>query len=123
MPLSLVAILLLLLQVQSVFACEMIEHSGPVSECCCGEMIDGQTPDCGCCTVETGLSLKADFDSSEIPLPAAQYSLEQPDLHGPPDYRWPQTLAPPSSVHFITLSPSVASPGRLTWLATRRLRI
>lgn len=123
-PVSLAAILLLLLQVQSVFACEMMEHSGPVSECCCGEMIDGQVPGCDCCTVETELSLKADPDSGGgVPLPTDRYSLEQPYLHRSPDYRWPPILGPPSGAHPAIPSPAAARPGRLTWLSTLRLRI
>ncbi|MFC6633084.1 hypothetical protein [Microbulbifer taiwanensis] len=120
---ALAALLALLLQVQTVFACEMMEHSGPVSECCCGEMAPGQEADCGCCTLDTRVSLKAEAQDQQAALPAAQLALELPQLAAPPRAQWPPILAPPSAPVSIPAFKDPPHPGNRTWLATLRLRL
>lgn len=126
--LAAIALLALLLQVQTVFACEMMEYSGPVAECCCGDMADeslagGGQPECGCCTFDTRISFNAEAQERQPVLPGTQLALELPQLTGPPPSHWPPILAPPAPGQPTHTPSSPAHPGTLTYLATRRLRI
>ncbi|MGL6162385.1 hypothetical protein [Microbulbifer sp.] len=117
------ALLALLLQVQMVFACEMMEHSGPVSECCCDHMAPGgQEPDSDCCTLDSRISLKAEAQDQQAVLPAAQLALELPQLTAVPPGQWPP-IPPPLSTANPKSQSDPSHPGSRTWLVTLRLRI
>lgn len=123
MLISFAALLALLLQVQTVFACEMMERTGPVAECCCGHIEDGQeAPDCCCCTLQARLTLKADPQDDQAALPAAGFALELPQLAPPPNL-WPPIPPPPFERRLTDAGADPAFPGSRTWLATQRLRI
>ncbi|GAA5442890.1 hypothetical protein Misp06_01065 [Microbulbifer sp. NBRC 101763] len=120
---AMAALLLLMFQVQTVLACEMMDSPEPAAECCCDHLAKGSQSDEDCCEYDTQVSLKTSLDDHEVALTAAFLHLELPQLAPPPSYRWPQILAPPAeSPDFEPLS-SHASPGNRTWLETLRLRI
>ncbi len=121
----------LLFQVQTVFACQMVEsHRGLASDCCCEEMImpDGEgvmlADDGGCCDLESTLSLKgSDDDSASIlqvrllpdhPEALLAFVLVSLSL-------LPEPTAASSGLADFRDKPG--DPGSLTWLETRRLRV
>ncbi|WP_299587011.1 hypothetical protein [uncultured Microbulbifer sp.] len=118
------ALLLVMFQVQTVLACEMMESPEPAAECCCDHMVTNSQPDdVDCCEYDARVSLKTSLDDHEVALNAAFLGLELPQLAPPPTYQWPQILAPPAP-NAVTPFPLASSyPGNRTWLATLRLRI
>lgn len=115
------ALLALLLQVQTAFACEMMEHPEPVSECCCGDIANGQAPDCNCCTPAPRISLKTEAQQRAA-LPTAQFALELPQL-APPLNQWPPIPLAPAVAPAAIPYRDPAHPGSRTWLSTLRLRL
>jgi hypothetical protein len=130
----------LLLQVQTVFACQMMDHSGPIEHCCCGEMaahkqsdnqVDNQsdhdqTRTSACCDISSGLSFKAGDLENEDPIAIQSHSA----FELPPAALvfllvslWPETAGPPSSPDLWDLDTKPGSPGTATYLSTLRLRI
>lgn len=110
--------LLLLLQVQVVFACAMPE---PTADATATTMADGQKMDCG--TEKLSMSLKADCRDQQAVLPQAKFALELPQLTAPPRAEWPPILAPPAQLPVDYPHTEPLLPGSRTWLATLRLRI
>ncbi len=125
-------LLSLLLQVQSVFACQMMDHNGLAEHCCCGEMKDAmasgenQVPASPCCDFSSELTLKgADLESNEPVAIQAQSSLELPQAAFlfilaslwpfEPDLSFQQT--------FWDWDTNPGHPGTHTYLSTLRLRI
>ncbi|WP_290539426.1 hypothetical protein [Alcanivorax sp.] len=121
----------LLFQVQTVFACQMVDtHRGLASDCCCESMAmasdEAPMPDRngGCCDLENTLSLKdSDNDSPSIvqarlvpDLPEASLAFVLVSLDLLPD-----VTAAPSAL--VAIGDNPADPGSHTWLETRRLRI
>lgn len=122
----------LLLQVQTVFACQMMDHSGPIEHCCCGEMAaqkqssDGQSDHSPCCDISTELTLKAsDLETNEpvalqsspaFELPQATFVFLIVSL-------WPETANPPLPPANRDLDADPGSPGTDTYLSTLRLRL
>ncbi len=121
----------LLFQVQTVFACQMVEtHRGLASDCCCESMAmpsdEAPMPDhnSGCCDLENTLSLKdSDNDSPSIvqarlvpdlPEAALAFVLVSLDL-------LPDVTAAPSAL--VAIGDNPGDPGSHIWLETRRLRI
>lgn len=120
---TLAALLLLMFQVQTVLACEMMDSPEPMAECCCDHLTKGSQADEDCCEYDAQVSLKTSMDDQEVALTATFLSLELPQLAPPPSYQWPQILAPPANpAEFQSLLPYPYS-GNRTWLATQRLRI
>lgn len=117
---SLAAILLLLLQVQVVFACAMPEHAATLSA---ATMADGHKSECDCCTGDLAVSLKTDCRDQQAILPQTKFGSELPQLAAPPRAEWPPILAPPASFSVNNPHTDPATPGSRTWLATLRLRI
>ncbi len=131
---ALVALILcsVLLQIQTVFACQMMDHSGPIEHCCCDEMASQKGSDTEqiehslCCDITTELTLKAVDADTDEPVILASYS----SLDPPPATvvfllvtLWPertQTSPPPIT---WDLASKPAHPGTSTWLSTLRLRI
>ena len=125
-------LLALLFQVQTVFACQMVEsHRGLASDCCCESMAmpsdEAPMPDHnngGCCDVENTLSLKDSDDESpsivqarlvpDLPEASLAFVLVSLDL-------LPEPTAAPFGLADFRDNPG--DPGSLTWLKTRRLRI
>lgn len=121
----------LLFQVQTVFACQMVEsHRGLASDCCCEEMVmpgdDASvlTVASDCCDLENTLSLKDSDDETPsivqarlLPdLPEASLAFVLVSL----DFLPEPTAAPSGQADFRD---NPGDPGSLTWLETRRLRI
>lgn len=121
----------LLLQVQTVFACQMMEHSGPIKHCCCGEMAtqkqsDDEASHSPCCDIGTELTLKAsDTENNEavalqstpvLELPQATFVFLMVSL-------WPEIANPPLSPESWDLDADPGDPGTGTYLSTLRLRI
>ncbi|WP_338352569.1 hypothetical protein [Thalassolituus oleivorans] len=131
---ALVALMLcsVLLQIQTVFACQMMDHSGPIEHCCCDDMASqngsdaAQTEPAICCDIHTELTLKAvDVDGDEPVILTSHSSLDPP----PATMvfllvtLWPELVhASPSPVVW-DLASKPAHPGTSTWLSTLRLRI
>ncbi|WP_444909539.1 hypothetical protein [Microbulbifer sp. TRSA005] len=121
---AMAALLLLMFQVQTVLACEMMESPEPAAECCCDHMVTSSEPDeVDCCEYDTQVSLKTSLDDHEVALTAAFLGLELPQLAPPPTYQWPQILAPPVLKAVTPFQLASTFPGNRTWLATLRLRI
>jgi hypothetical protein len=122
----------LLFQVQIVFACQMMEYSGPINPCCCGEMATPEKTDndhvetSGCCDISGELVFKAiDLEGEE---PVALQSGSASEL--PPATLvfilaslWPQLVSTPPSESLRHLDADPGSPGTATYLSTLRLRI
>lgn len=121
----------LLFQVQTVFACQMVDtHRGLASDCCCESMTmaSDEAPmpdhDGSCCDLENTLSLKDSDDDSpsivqarlvpDLPEASLAFVLVSLDL-------LPEVTAAPSAL--VAIGDSPGDPGSHTWLKTRRLRI
>ncbi|MCO1335658.1 hypothetical protein MO867_15075 [Microbulbifer sp. OS29] len=121
---AMAALLLLMLQVQTVLACEMMESPEPDAECCCDHMSKGADPeDEDCCGYDAQVSFKTSLDDHQVALTAAHLNLELPQLAPPPTYQWPQILAPPVSAAHLPFTHRNSHSSSRTWLATLRLRI
>ncbi|WHI47253.1 hypothetical protein [Microbulbifer sp. VAAF005] len=120
---AMAALLLLMLQVQTVLACEMMEDPKPSAECCCDDMAKGSDSDDDCCDYDAQVSLKTSLDDHQVAVTAAYLNLELPQLAPPPTYQWPQILAPPFGAPELSPTAIESHPGNRTWLATLRLRI
>lgn len=121
----------LLFQIQTVFACQMMDHSGPIEYCCCADKatnknaektLDGHS---ACCDISNELTLKADMDKDE---PVAIFSHTSLD---PPQATlvfflvtlWPEHVQSQSSLFTWDLNTNPGHPGTHTYLSTLRLRI
>lgn len=128
-------LLSLLLQVQSVFACELSGQSGLVEHCCCDEMKKSQGRQEGdnveyesqCCDFSAELLLKTG---------AGDVDVEPLTVHSPPFVQIPpdisvveSTIVWPKVVNVLLQTPTSSSniglnhPGSQTYLSTLRLRI
>lgn len=120
---AMAALLLLMFQVQTVLACEMMDSPEPAAECCCDHLAKGSQPDEDCCEYDAQVSLKTSLDDHEVALTAAFMNLDLPQLAPPPSYQWPPILGPPATSAGFRSAPSFSSSGNRTWLTTQRLRI
>lgn len=126
----LIALLSLLLQVQSAFSCQMMEISGPTQDCCCDDVPDRPDPigpvdtlsPAPCCDFSLEVSLN-ELDAGSAPLWS---SAQLPD-HDPP-----AALSLQEPFNDQTLATTTALPATLdqppgsgtqTYLTTLRLRI
>lgn len=129
--LLLLTLISVLLQVQSAFACQMMEVSGPAKDCCCGDPVDradllGLTQTHHgdpCCDFSLEVSFN-ELDVGSAPLWSPAQLLD----HDPPDVPLAYTLpiVPVPVRHATVASYSVTNPsdpGSQTYLATQRLRI
>ena len=131
MVLTVVMLCALLLQVQTVFACQMMDHSGPIEHCCCDDdsspmaMGNDQASSMQCCEYSLNVSMGVEVDENE-PVILTSYS----SLDPPPTTivfllvaLWPElTQASQPPLHW-DLESQPAHPGTSTWLSTSRLRI
>jgi|TARA_B100000683_G_scaffold274058_1_gene321231 hypothetical protein len=121
----------LLLQVQTVFACQMMDHSGPIEHCCCDDMaanenIDEATDEQSkCCDISTELTVKADADEDEPVTISSNSSLDPPvaTLVFLLVTLWPELAQSQSSPIIRDLNADPGHPGTQTYLSTLRLRI
>ena len=128
-------LLSLLLQVQSVFACELSGQSGLVEHCCCDEMKKSQGRQEGdnveyesqCCDFSAELLLKTGAGDVDVEPPTvhSQYYIQLP-----PDISvvestivWPRIVDIPSRAPISLNDIGLNHPGTQTYLSTRRLRI
>ncbi|MBN4055611.1 hypothetical protein JYU12_02585 [bacterium AH-315-K03] len=128
----LIALLLLsvLFQVQTVFACQMMDHSGPLEQCCCGEMatqkntLNDKADAVGCCDISSELTVKVG-DPEEgsslviqsnflIELAHSLFFVLYPSF-------WFEASFPLLTLDVWDLKPN--SAGTQTYLSTLRLRI
>lgn len=133
---ALVAIMLLslLMQVQSVFACQMMEHSGPIENCCCEDMAasiersdlkDTNEGD-ACCEIEANLSLKElDLEDDAAVISKINSSAELPTvaLVFLITTFWPELGSTDSNDRGWSIESDPSNPGTSTYLSTQRLRI
>ncbi|WP_226646768.1 hypothetical protein [Microbulbifer variabilis] len=121
---AMAALFLLMFQVQTVLACEMMDSPEPAAECCCDHMVTSSQPDdVDCCDYDAQVSLKISLDDQAATLTTAFLGQELPQLAPPPTYQWPQILAPPAPNSVTPFPLASTFPGNRTWLATLRLRI
>lgn len=125
-------LLSLLLQVQTVFACQMMDHSGPIEHCCCDNMAANEYSDeatkeqSKCCDISNEVTIKAaDTDGGE---PIAHSSHSSLDPHSATLVfllvtLWPELVQPQSSPIIRDLNDDPGHPGTQTYLSTLRLRI
>lgn len=121
----------LFFQVQTVFACEMMEHAGSIEDCCCDTDLintDVRAPEIytPCCDIGTELTVKGvDANKKQALLPFFQASLDIP----PATFIllslsvWPDSVLSLSSPPFWDLNSNPDDPGTQTYLSTLRLRI
>lgn len=121
----------LLFQIQTVFACQMMEHSGPIEDCCCDDMAINESADeasdnrSECCDISNELTLKADAGEQQ---PATVFSRSSLD---PPPVTlvfllvtlWPELVQSQPSLVIWDLETNPGHPGTRTYLSTLRLRI
>jgi len=121
----------LLLQVQSVFACQMMDHGGPVEHCCC----DGESsPMAGselqnsamqCCDYGVEVSMDVDINEGHSVLLISHSSLDPPPIgvFFILATLWPEFKQTSPTPVLWDLESQPAHPGTNTWLSTFRLRI
>ncbi len=130
--LTLMVLLSLLMQVQTVFACQMMEHSGHAEHCCCDEMVSTRNSDHNtehdspCCDFSSEIVLKdpqledsqpvniQQNHSLELPLAAIVYILAN---------LWPLDVAQSTQSIIWDFNNDPDDPGSDTYLSTLRLRI
>ncbi len=115
-------ILSLLIQVQSVFACSMMEHQGPAKDCCCELMVMSSKAG-ACCEFSQQVSFKAAQPDQSVGLLAANAAPDQAPL-----FLLRSTIKPPEPPglrldKFLRDSSERVPSGALIWLSTGRLRI
>ena len=126
-----VMLLSLLLQVQTVFACQMMDHSGPIKHCCCGDMAtqkqsnEDQTNHSSCCDISSELTLKASDLEADDPVtpPGLAFELSQATLVFLLVTLWPEFATHPTSAEVWDFHADPDNPGTQTYLSTLRLRI
>lgn len=120
----------LLFQIQTVFACQMMDHSGPIEHCCCDDMTASKNSDkalekhSNCCDIDTKLTVKAVDADKDEPALVSQPSLDPPlaALVVLLITLWPEFQASPSPIIW-DLEADPGHPGTQTYLSTLRLRI
>lgn len=122
----------LLFQIQTVFACQMMDHSGPIEHCCCDVTTANKSTDealdmhSDCCDIDTELEVKTVDGDKNKPVLA----LSQPSLDPPPATLvfllvtlWPELVQASSSPVIWDLEANPGHAGTQTYLTTLRLRI
>ncbi len=126
-----IMLLSLLLQVQTVFACQMMDHGGPIKHCCCDDMDTqrevekDQTNHSFCCDISSELTLKASDIEADDPVtqPAPTFEIPQVKLVFLLISLWPELTNNPSSMGIVEFHTDPGHPGTATYLSTLRLRI
>ncbi len=122
----------LLLQIQTVFACQMMDHSGPIEQCCCDDMAtskgttEASDERLGCCDISNELTIKAmDTDGDEPVAISSHSSLDPPAaaLVFLLVTLWPELVQSQPSPATSDLDADPGHPGTQTYLSTLRLRI
>ncbi len=125
-------LLSLLLQVQTVFACQMMDHSGPIEHCCCDDMAANENADettkeqSKCCDISNELTVKAADTDGGGPVALSSHSSLDPHsatLVFLLVTLWPELVQPQSSPIIRDLNDDPGHPGTQTYLSTLRLRI
>lgn len=124
--LVIVTVLSLLVQVQSTFACAMMDDSGPAKECCCGHKSTAPNPDSDqspCCDFSLDLSFKNSQDGSAPLVLPLQLDLSPP-VYAIPSYTLAWTHQDLVSSKPVWLHDfGTHNSGTHTYLTTLRLRI
>ena len=125
-------LLSLLLQVQSVFACQMMDHSGLTKHCCCDDMMaakgsnDPHELASPCCDFSSELTLKgADLEDGEPVAVQAQPSPELPQAAFISILAslWPDEIDLSQQQTFWDWESDPGHLGTDIYLSTQRLRI
>lgn len=121
----------LLFQAQTVFACQMMDHSGPIENCCCDDMdfrdanVDTLEAHGICCDIGSELTIKDGDANKEKPiLLLSQVSFDPPRTSFVVLLvtLWPDLQSLSSSPDWDFKADPKHS-GSLTYLSTLRLRI
>lgn len=122
----------LLFQIQTVFACQMMDHSGPIEHCCCDNMAANQYSDeatkeqSKCCDISNEVTIKAADTDGGGPVALSSHSSLDPHsatLVFLLVTLWPELVQPQSSPIIRDLNDDPGHPGTQTYLSTLRLRI
>jgi len=121
----------LLLQVQSVFACQMMDNSGPIEQCCCDDesspaaVGEAQHSAMQCCDYGLEVSMDVDIDEDHPVLLTSHSSLDPPPIavYFILAALWPELEQTSPAPALWDLDSQPAHPGTETWLSTLRLRI
>lgn len=125
-------ILSLLLNVETVFACQMMGHSGPIEHCCCDEMKQQKAAGAMkaatvCCDFDTELTVKLiDIDKDKPFVFVDSYAFDPPAWLAISLLFFLLWSALIRSLPGLFLSRPDGDPGHVgtqTWLSTSRLRI
>jgi len=129
-----IMLLSLLLQVQTVFACQMMDRSGVIEHCCCGEIAKQQLSNkdqslqASCCDISSELSLTdGELESTHPNIPSnfVSFELSQAALAIILVSLWPDinVYDQPIQTAEWDFQTDPGSPGTSTYLTTSRLRI
>lgn len=129
--LTVVMLCALLLQVQTVFACQMMDHSGPIEHCCCDDdaspmaIENNQHDAMQCCEVSINVSMDVESDEIEPVVRTSHSSLDPPPITVVflLAALWPEVTQVSQPPVLWDLESKPAHPGTSTWLSTSRLRI
>ncbi len=126
--LAILTIAALLVQSQSLFACDMMGISGSIHHCCCDDIPMDSAQGSGtseCCNFTEEITLaSSDIDGDKKPLLVPSKSgVDPPNWWTFTDHHWPTVAVAPN--HALTKAYHTVSslPGTRTYLATLRLRI
>ena len=133
-PRALVVMVLLslLMQVQTVFACQMMEHSGHAEHCCCDASASPKKSELStehdkpCCDFSSEISIKDPQLEDSVPAITQQnQSLEisPAALFYFITSLWPLEIARPVPLIVWDFDNDPGDPGTHTYLSTLRLRI
>jgi hypothetical protein len=128
--LAFLATLALLIQAQSLFACDMMEISGAKHDCCCTDMaldIAIHGSDSGCCTFTQSVTVHGagNDEPSEPFIQLPKPSLDPPTVWLIADFTFTSITFEATSDSSLPLLDVLllTLPGSHTYLATLRLRI
>lgn len=119
----------LLLQVQTVFACPMMNIEVTVEHCCCEReqsMLNQNSADDSCCELQNKLTLKEPDLDKDLPVIVQKPSaVELPNVapYLLPSVIWPDDFFIAGAHVTWTERPNTSHPGTRTYLSTQRLRI
>ena len=126
-----IMLLSLLLQVQTVFACQMMDHGGPIKHCCCDDMDtqreveEDQTNHSFCCDISSELTLKASDIEADDPVtqPSPTFEIPQVKLAFLLVSLLPELTDAHTRTGIVDFHTDPGHPGTATYLSTLRLRI
>lgn len=121
----------LLLQVQTVFACQMMDQSESIEHCCCDDdasstaMCNDQTDSAQCCKYSINIAMDIAGDGSDPVIITSHSSLDPPPITIVflLAALWPDISQAALPLVLWDLASKPANSGTNTWLSTLRLRL